>query len=189
MAKEYNPIDWYWLKEDGMLFSSASLQTVKETDPAYVQWASDGTPPSRFPKDEAGKESDAEMQAVLAPWNLFGSLKAYLANVRYEAEVSGVTATVGGEEVLMSTRREDRDGARDTLLAIISGLRSDGAVFKFADGVSRPATNDEMKAAIAAAFAHVQACFDREAEISAAIDAGKTKTRAQVDKAFAKLAA
>lgn len=100
-----------------------------------------------------------------------------------------MTATVGGEEVLMSTRREDRDGARDTLLAIISGLRSDGAVFKFADGVSRPATNDEMKAAIAAAFAHVQACFDREAEISAAIDAGKTKTRAQVDKAFAKLAA
>ena len=120
------------------------------------------------------------------------NLTDYTAAKRYAAEISGITVTVGTEKTVpMSTKREDRDGARDTLIAVMAGLRQDGAVFKFADGVGRAATNAEMKAAIAAAFAHVQAAYDLEASIVAQIEGKNPKITdiAGVDAAFASLTA
>lgn len=185
MSKQYDARDWYWRREDGSLFSSARIESVADSDPDFLAWAEDGTPVSQYPRDEAGNESVAELQRVLDAYDLHASLAAYQAKVRYGAEIRGVTVEVGGEPVPVSTRREDRDGLGQTMLAILGGLRADGASFKFADGVSRPATNAEMQVAIATAFGHVQAAFDTETTVLADIAAGTIATKAEVEAAYA----
>lgn len=187
MSKTYDGRNWYWAKKDGTFFSSDRILAVPASDPIFRAWAEDGTQPSRYPLDEHGNESEAELQYVLDDYGRFASLDRYAAAARYEAEIAGVTVKVGGKDVPVSTRRDDRDGLRDTALAITLGLRPDKAMFKFADGVSRPATNAEMGEAIAAAFGHVQACFDAEATVRKSIASGSAKTTEQVDAAFSAL--
>lgn len=108
-------------------------------------------------------------------------LAAYAAAKRYAVEVAGATAVVGGARVPVSTARADRANYQSVLLAIMMGLRASPSVFKFADGVPRPATNDEMEAAIGAAYAHVQAAYDREATARSMIANGSVSDIAGVD--------
>lgn len=130
-----------------------------------------------------------DSRPYLAPASV--DLTAYAALVRYYAETGAITATVGGKSVPVSTSKADRNGYRDTMLGILAGIREDGATFKFADGVSRAATNAEIQTAIAAAFARVQALFDAEGAVQA--DRAKSrptiKTLDDVDAAFAAVAA
>ncbi|GJE45380.1 DUF4376 domain-containing protein [Methylobacterium soli] len=111
-------------------------------------------------------------------------LAAYAAAVRYDREKGTVTVTIGKDKkVPLSIAREDRDGLRDTLLAISSGLRKDGDVFKFADGTPRAATNAEMQDAVTKAFGYVQALYNKESELLPLLG-GQLKTYADVDAAF-----
>lgn len=68
--KTFTPSDWYWVAEDGRVFSSSRQKLVKATDGAFKAWKEDGTLPARWPRDEAGQESDAELAAVLAPYGM-----------------------------------------------------------------------------------------------------------------------
>lgn len=188
MPKPYTPMDWYWLAEDGRVFSSARSTLVSSDDAGFSAWKQDGTEPSRWPADDQGNQTTSGLQAVLTPYGLFADLSAYAAARRYAVEIAGITAKIGGADAPVSTAREDRDGLRDTLTAITLNWRKDGANFKFADGVPRAATNDEMKASCGAAFAYVQAVFDCEAAIQSDLASSKPSltTRAQVDTRFAK---
>lgn len=187
MSKGYSVFNWYWLADDGRVWGSQSESLLSADDATYKAWASDGTVPTPWPRDDAGHQTDASLQAVVDPFGKFVNLSYYAAAKRYEIETSGVSVTIGGSSAPMSTKREDRDGARDTLAAIAQGWRKDGGMFKFDDGIPRAATNDEMKAAIAAAFAHVQAAYDAEGAVQAdlASKKPKIKTRDAVDAALA----
>jgi hypothetical protein len=48
--KKYNPKDWYWIVggNETQVFSSLRGDYFPPTDPAYVEWASDGTKVSRI---------------------------------------------------------------------------------------------------------------------------------------------
>ncbi|WP_346358091.1 DUF4376 domain-containing protein [Bosea sp. (in: a-proteobacteria)] len=112
------------------------------------------------------------------------ALVAHLKARRWQAETAGITATIGGEAVRVSTTRgDDRAALHQVCTAISGGLRSDGAVFNFADGVSRGVSNAEMQAVVLAALAHVQACFDLEGTLRAAIEAGILTTKEEIDAA------
>ena len=63
----YDPKNWYWLAEDGRLFSSAVAAQVPKTDPAYAAWREAGGFPTTWPRDDAGEQTDAALQEVLAP--------------------------------------------------------------------------------------------------------------------------
>ena len=62
----YSPINWYWLKSTGDVYSSASQSKMKTDDPFYVAWLAMGNLPTPWPRDPSGKESDAELTTVLA---------------------------------------------------------------------------------------------------------------------------
>lgn len=135
----------------------------------------------------------ARVAAVVAAYDasaplpvIASDLTAYAAAKRYAVEVAGVAATIGGQSVVVSTARDMRDGMRDTMLRILVGLRKDGDALKiFADGVPRAATNAEAAAMIGAASNHVQAAFNVEEVLVAAINANPPSitTLAQIDAA------
>jgi hypothetical protein len=63
--KTYDPFNWYW-KVNGsttQVFSSAAGDYVPVTNPAFVEWATDGTLPTNI-------VSAAELGEVLAPYNI-----------------------------------------------------------------------------------------------------------------------
>ncbi|WP_164879608.1 DUF4376 domain-containing protein [Afifella aestuarii] len=112
-------------------------------------------------------------------------LKAEVARLRWEREVAGIEVVIAGETVPLSTARgDDRQALDSTYAAIRDGLRQDSATFKFADLTSRAVSNADMRAAVVAALAHIQACFDLEGLVAAEIDAGMITNKAQVRAAF-----
>lgn len=62
----YDFADWYWLADDGRLFSSSASDLVADDDPAYIAWlaARPGYRPAPWPRDEAGEQTDAALQWV-----------------------------------------------------------------------------------------------------------------------------
>lgn len=102
-------------------------------------------------------------------------LIAQLKQKRWEVETGGVTASINGEQVLVSTARgDDRTALHVEFTRLLAGLRPDGSTFNFADTLPRSVTNEEMTGAINAALIHVQASFDTEDEITSLINAAST---------------
>lgn len=63
----YNPHDWYWLAEDGRLYSGARQVVVTVSDPAFMAWRDSGFAPTNWPRDLAGNQTDQALQEVLTP--------------------------------------------------------------------------------------------------------------------------
>lgn len=79
--RAYNPLDWYWLAADGRLFSSARAELVAEDDAAFAAWAEHGAP-TVWPRNEAGEQTTAALQAVLAPHGLYVDLAELKASLK-----------------------------------------------------------------------------------------------------------
>jgi hypothetical protein len=69
-AYSYNPIDWYWKAQDGRLFSSAKPSTVSPANAGFVARSENGRAPTAWPCDDAGAQTDAALQEVLAPYGI-----------------------------------------------------------------------------------------------------------------------
>lgn len=109
-----------------------------------------------------------------------------LKQKRWEVETGGVTVPINGEDVLVSTARgDDRTNLHIMMTTIVGGMRQDGATFNFADSKPRSVSNADMLMAITAALSHVQAAFDREAEITTEINSANT--HAKLDLALDKI--
>lgn len=67
---EYNPLDWYWAAEDGRLFASARATSVQPSDKEFAAWKASGRAPTAWPRDDAGAQTDAALQEVLAPYGI-----------------------------------------------------------------------------------------------------------------------
>ncbi|MFS8114877.1 hypothetical protein QD460_24370 [Rhizobium jaguaris] len=65
MTTIYNPANWYWRKEDGSIYSSAKRAFVKQDDPAFIIWSLLGQPPTPYPRDEEGRESEEQLEKAL----------------------------------------------------------------------------------------------------------------------------
>jgi hypothetical protein len=61
--RPYNIHDWYWLADDGRVFSSARRVTVDENDAGYKTFLEGGAA-TRWPQDLAGEQTDAALQDV-----------------------------------------------------------------------------------------------------------------------------
>ena len=89
----YDPFNWYWLADDGRLFFSATSATVASDDPAYIAWTEAGNVATPWPRDDAGEQTAAELQRVLAPYLIAVDLKAYAFMVRQQKELGGMPVT------------------------------------------------------------------------------------------------
>jgi hypothetical protein len=90
------------------------------------------------------------------------------AAIRWERESRGVLWNgwpVASDEISQAK-------LTGAVLATLVGARSDGAEWKFADGVARPLTNANLQALGTAVAAHVQACYSHEASLAAQRRAG-----------------
>jgi len=85
----YTPENWFWLADDGRLYSSAVQGLVAEDAPAYLAWR-EGHLPTPWPRDDVGAQTDEALQEVLGRYGLhvgIDSLKAALkASVDAAAE-------------------------------------------------------------------------------------------------------
>jgi hypothetical protein len=62
-CRQYNIHDWYWLADDGRVFSSARRVTVDTSDQGYQTFIEGGmaTP---WPRDDRGDQTDKALQDV-----------------------------------------------------------------------------------------------------------------------------
>lgn len=63
----------YWARANGMIYSSERNMEVPADDEEYQAWLAAGGLPTAYPKDKNGNESVAELDAVLAPYDLRAS--------------------------------------------------------------------------------------------------------------------
>ena len=179
----FTPQDWYWLADDGRVFTSARQAVVTADDPAYVAFKA-GANPTAWPRDEAGAQTAAALQDVLTPYGLWADLAGYAAAVRYAKEIGGTT--VNG----MRVATDDR--AKTMLIGTRIAAEADP---KFttpwvgSDGVPVTLTAEQVIGLSDAVLAHVQACFVAYGVVAAGIAAtpATVTSQAQVDAAFADL--
>jgi len=174
-----NPTDWYWLADDGRLFSSKSQTLVTVDDPAYVAWdvTYDATP---WPVDDAGAQTDASLQALLEPFDMFVNLSYYTVNKRWRTEVGGLTATAG-----FPIKTDDRSQAKLTGLytasvenpAVITQYQAANYTVQQIDAAGMLQLHIDL-------LTHINFCFDTSAAVLAGIADGTVTTREQIDAAF-----
>lgn len=117
--------------------------------------------------DEIGT---ATFVAVDKPIDLVkGELKSIVASERYNKEVEGITHTINGTDVFVSTDREGRKIYFEKLISI-----GDTPIqFKFADQFVS-VTKSDLQSICTAIETHVQQSFDWEVEKNSEIDACTT---------------
>ena len=175
----YNPFNNYWLADDGRLFSSAVQALVSTTDPGFVVW---GGVPTPWPRDAANAQTDAALQEVLTPYNVFVNLPNYTADVRWRKIETGIV--VNG---IPFPCDQGTLSALNSATIYTGSTQGAGAVinWKLPDGTFTQLNKSEVNELQLASQGFCQACFTCENDTLIAITAGTITTREQVDAAFA----
>ena len=67
---QYTPTNWYWIAENGRIYSSAKQAIITSKDDDFIKWQASGYLPTPWPKDAHGQQSDAALAEVIAPFGL-----------------------------------------------------------------------------------------------------------------------
>lgn len=119
-------------------------------------------------------------ELVDAPASTVDELKDYLAQVRFEKEVAGMVSQTYGP---LLTDRDTRAIVAQSIQSIDLGIVQAPIMWKAPGGFVSLSRADFVGIATEMA-AHVQGTFDKEAAVSAQIDAGEISTKAGVLAAF-----
>lgn len=175
----YNPQDWYWLADDGRVYSSKVQQIVDQEDEDFVAWQSRGMSPTPWPRDTNDEQTEEELQATLAPYQLFVGLKSYAANKRWEKEQGGIM--FGGAPIATDDRSKmlilgARSAAKEDDSFTTAFARPDGSR-SILDAATVIALSDAL-------LSHVKNCFAIFDTVCNGIEDGSITNRSQVDDAF-----
>jgi hypothetical protein len=66
----YMPRHWFWLADDGRLYSSELNALTTTSDPLYQAFLDIGRTATRWPEDVNGNQTDAEMGSIVAPYGI-----------------------------------------------------------------------------------------------------------------------
>ncbi|OOO15664.1 hypothetical protein [Agrobacterium pusense] len=185
----YNPLDHYWLREDGVIFSSLRSGTVGVNDEAYAAWLKNGGTITVWPRDANGEQTDDALQEVLSPHGVFmasitglAALQtAMKAVVDARAESERLKYITPGQGQALTYQRKSEEARRAALednpraddfplLAASLGIEGD-SIAQIAELVL---TQD-------AAWASVGSAIERDRLMAKrAIDAATTPTKIQV---------
>lgn len=176
----YRPGSWYWLREDGAIYSSEKGAVIAQSDAEYSAWAGTGQRATPWPKDADGSQTMASLQAVL-PDGVYASLDDYAAKVLADAQAAGVE--VAGTHVPTDLDSQSRLTNAYTFATV---SEDDTVTYVDANGpVSL--TVAAAKARIKAIGQHMKACTAMAEQVRANIAANKIRAKSGVDKAFAEL--
>ena len=178
----YSPYNWYRLADDGRIFASARQIITDDTDPDYSAWNGTATP---WPRDVAGNQTNAALQDVLTPYNVFVDLIAYTAYARFNHASGGVVVTSLGGSTLFLTDPV----SRNTINSAYDFMTQKGGGYtvqwKLSNGTFITLNVTQMTTLMNAVATFVQSCFTCESTTVSAINGGTITTHAQVDAAFA----
>lgn len=82
MVLSYKPSDWYWRSDTGRIYSSAAKAVVLKSDETFVAWTEAGGIPTVWPRDDAGQQTEAAIEAVLRDAGVMP-----MAAVTYKADI------------------------------------------------------------------------------------------------------
>lgn len=177
------PTNWYWLADDARVYDSANQVITNDQDAGYGTWSAREAP-TPWPRDDAGNQTNASMQAVLAPYSLFVDLAYYAADARWRRQVSGVKVTSFNPNAYFASDPVSRNtvaSAYDYALANPSNVVN----WKMSDGTFVPMDKNKITTLMNDMASYVQSCYTCENDIVTSITGGSITTRAQVDSAFA----
>lgn len=172
------PHDWYWVRDDGSVYSSARQQVVEASNPDYLAWVETHIP-TRWPADDDGGQTDAALQEVLTQHELHLSagsgLRAYAADKRWRVETGGIN--VGGAPIATDDRSKTMImGAR-----IKADADPDYTVGWKTEAGFVTLSAAQIVAISDAVLAHVDACFSAEAAVLSDIEDGTITAVAGID--------
>ena len=145
------PRDWYWLADDGRLFSSAAAGFVASDGEDYLAWTATGGIATRWPVDDAGEQTESELAAVLEPHGLHVSVAAAMraaVNARRDEILgAGYQHNFGGSAGVRTLDNRNLSDARNWLIL----ARRVDRMIAAGDGADlvgvRDASNDTFTAA------------------------------------------
>ena len=175
-----NPKNWYWLADDGRVFSSATETIVTADDATYAEWIAAGNVPSAWPRDDAGNQTDAALQDVLTPYGMFANLDYYTANARLEKQSSAIT--VNGMPFATDAWTI---GSLNSAYIYVQAKANSTFSWKLPDGSFITLNKADITALHDAVNGYVQACYVCEDTTLDGIEAGTITDRAPIDAAFA----
>jgi hypothetical protein len=85
------PVDlqrWFWLADDGRVFSSERSLIVDDTDAAYLDFIA-VQPAAPWPRDANGNQTELSLQAALAPHGIGISLLSYADQALFKRREAG----------------------------------------------------------------------------------------------------
>jgi hypothetical protein len=174
-----NWYNWYWLADDGRLYSSASQSMVSADNPAYVAWCNSNTA-TIWPRDDAGNQTDEALQEVLRPYGIFVNLAFYTGGAR-QKKVQG--------DIIVNGLRFSTDpltmGSLNSASIYAQGNAGGTFAWKLPDGSFVTLNDADVAALQNATNEFAQNCFKCEDTTLDGIEAGTVTTRGEVDAAFA----
>jgi len=176
----YTPGDWYWLRDDGAVYSSARGSVVSGSDPDYAVWIGSGRRATPWPRDAEDAQSAEALQAEL-PAGVYASLDDYAAKVLADAQAAGVTV----EGTRVPTDLDSQSHLTNAFT--FANLVGDETVTYSDTNGPVSLTLAEAKARIIAIGKHMKACTAVAETVRAKIAANSIRAKSGVDKAFAEL--
>ncbi|NLS00170.1 DUF4376 domain-containing protein [Rhizobium sp. P38BS-XIX] len=175
----FDPLNCYWLSDDGRIFASASSSIVSKKDAQYKAWLAVGNTPSKWPLDDNGNQTDASLQAVIGGYNLYLDLPAYAAAKRYSLETGGFSFK--GHPIATDATSQSKIGN----VALAANIVGSGfsTSFKCSDGSFFTLDQTDALSMATAIMNFISACFDAEAGVALGITNGTIKTLSDVDTA------
>ena len=179
----YNPLDWYWLADDSRVFASARQAVVTDSDADYMAWLDAGNSPTPWPRDEAGEQTLAEMQRVMAPYVIAVDLKAYNFMMRDQKEHDGCSIT--GVSGITEIRTDDYT---QKLVSRYHEAAASNPAFTMPWILPDRSTITLDKAAIDALFdqttAFIVGTYNTYSQVTGGIDSGTITTIGEIDAAY-----
>ncbi|MEY9638718.1 hypothetical protein ABIF66_006972 [Bradyrhizobium japonicum] len=77
----YMPLTWYWLADDGRIYSSARNMLVSADDANYIEFCKGG-PASEWPRDANGEQTGEALQDVYDALGVIGPTPPVMAGTR-----------------------------------------------------------------------------------------------------------
>jgi hypothetical protein len=180
---------WFWLADDGRIFSSEQQILVASTDPGYVAWL-EFYQPTPWPRDDADNQTDAALQAVLDPYQTIFVNDEYYARHQGNLAVDAGYTTTGLASAPQGMPTMSAQQNRSEINISVNAAQADSqysATWIGADGNFYPLTNNEIIQNLGKQLAdHMTACRDAYIASVTGLRAKTLTTRKEIDELFAR---
>jgi hypothetical protein len=186
----FNAYHWFWLADDGRIFSSKQQALIASTDPDYVAWLELPNEPTPWPRDDAGNQTDAALQAVLDPYQTIFVNDEFYARHQGTLAVDAGYTTTGLASAPQGMPTLSAQHNRSDINISVNAAQADAqytANWIGADGNFYPLTNNEIIQNLGKQLAeHMNACRQAYIDSVTGVRTKTLTTRKEIDELFAK---